>query len=423
MAKPPAASKKKRPAADGPCPVMRECGGCAWLGMPYRKQLARKQRAMEELFAPLIARHRWDVEVDPVRGMGGCAGEGDLPSPRAFRYKAVTPFAPGPRNTARCGFFAAGTHRIVGVGDCIVEAPGARRILNGVARAAETCRVPAYDEDARRGLLRYAVLRLGWKTDEAMLTIVTSQRQLPRYRSFVKALQDIDPRITTVAQNVNPRATNAILGTETHVLAGRSHLRDRLLGCTFDISPTAFYQTNPAQTEVLYRIAIDGMGTADGDVLLDAYCGSGTIGLCAARAAADEGRAIKLIGVERNAAGIADANRNAELNGLEGTARFVNDDATAYMLRTAERCEGVDVLCFYTPRAGSTPACLDAACELGPRRIVYVSCNPVTQARDIEHLARGGYRMRRLTPVDMFPHTEHVETVAVLERDPVYKRR
>ena len=416
MAKPRAAAKKKRPVADGPCPVMRECGGCTWLGMPYHKQLARKQQAMDELFAPLIDRYRWDVSLDPVQGMGGCAGEGSLPAPRAFRYKAVTPFAPGPHRAVRCGFFARGTHRIVPVPDCIVEAPGARAILNGVAQAARACHIPAYDEDARRGLLRYAVLRMGWKTDEAMLTIVTSQRDLPRYHAFLEALQGIDPRITTIAQNVNPRVTNAILGSETHVLAGEGRLRDGLLGCSFDISPTAFYQTNPAQTEVLYQLAIDGMALHDGDVLMDAYCGSGTIGLCAVRAALDAGTAVKLLGVERNAAGIADAKRNAALNELDDVASFVADDATAYMRRAAERGERVDVLCFDPPRAGSTPACLDAACALAPRRIVYVSCNPVTQVRDIDQLTRGGYRMVRLTPVDMFPHTDHVETVAVLER-------
>lgn len=409
-------TKTRRPAGDGPCPVMRECGGCAWLGMPYRKQLARKQRDMEELFEPLIARHRWTVAVEPVVGMGGRAGERDVPAPRAFRYKAVTPFAPGPRGQVRCGFFARGTHRIVPVADCIVEAPGARRILNEVARAAEACRIPAYNEDTQRGLLRYAVLRLGWRSAEGLLTIVTSQRQLPRYRAFVDALRGIDPRITTVAQNVNPRVTNAILGPDTHVLAGRARMRDQLLSCTFEISPTAFYQTNPPQTEVLYQLAIDGMELTAGDVLLDAYCGSGTIGLCAARAAADAGNPIQLLGVERNAAGIADARRNAELNGLTDSARFVSEDATAYLRRAAAHGERIDVLCIDPPRAGSTPAFLGAACAMGPRRIVYVSCNPVTQARDIEQLARGGYRLTRLVPVDMFPHTTHVETVAVLER-------
>ena len=402
---------------DGPCPVMRACGGCTWLNLPYRKQLARKQAAMEELFAPLFERAGWDAGIDPIVGMGGALGEaGHLASPRAFRYKAATPFAPGPRGQVRCGFFARGTHDIVAVPDCAVEAPGARRILNEVARAAQACRIPAYDEDARRGLFRYAVLRLGWRSNEGILTLVTTRREIPGFHAFIERLRAIDPRVTTIAQNINPRVTNAILGSETHVVAGPPRMRDRLLSCTFEISPTAFYQTNPQQTEALYQLAIDGMGLRAGDVLLDAYCGSGTIGLCAARAAADSGLGTRLLGVERNPAGIEDARRNAEVNGLADDARFVAEDATSYMRRAAEAGERVDVLAMDPPRAGSTPEFLAAACALAPRRIVYISCNPVTQARDLEQLAHEGYRLARLTPVDMFPHTEHVETVAVLER-------
>lgn len=401
---------------DGPCPVMRACGGCEQLGLPYRKQLARKQAAMEELFRPLFTSAGWDIAIDPVLGMGGAAGTGKLPSPRAFRHKATTPFAPGPNGRVRCGLFARGTHRIIDIPGCPVEAPEARAILTRVARTAEACRVPAYDEDARRGHLRYAILRLGWRTDEGMLTVVTAQRDIPRHEEFVERLREVSPRLTVIAQNVNPRATNAILGGETRILAGVPRMRDRLLSCTFEIFPTAFYQTNPEQTEVLYRSAIDGMDLREGDVLLDAYCGSGTIGLCALRDAVDRGVSARLIGVERNTAGIEDARRNAEVNGLSDRASFVAEDATAHLRLAAERGEHVDVLVLDPPRAGSTPAFLEAAAALAPRRIVYISCNPVTQERDLGQLARGGYRLERLTPVDMFPHTAHVETVAVLSR-------
>lgn len=395
---------------------MRECGGCEHLGLPYRKQLARKQAAMEELFGPLFERTGWDIAIDPVVGMGGTAAAGKLPSPRGFRHKATTPFAPGPHGQVRCGLFARGTHQIIEIPGCPVEAPGAREILTEVARAAEACRVPAYDEDTRRGHLRYAVLRLGWRTDEGLLTVVTAQGDVPRREEFIERLQGISPRLTTIAQNVNPRVTNAILGSETRIWAGAPRMRDRLLGCTFEISPGAFYQTNPDQTETLYRIAIEGMDLQEGDVLLDAYCGSGTIGLCALRDAVDRGVGARLIGVERNAAGIEDARRNAEVNGLAGQASFIAEDATAHLRRAAERSERVDVLALDPPRAGSTPEFLAAAVALAPRRIVYISCNPVTQERDLAELARGGYRLERLTPVDMFPHTAHVETVVLMSR-------
>lgn len=411
-----ASQKRGTGRSDGPCPVMRSCGGCVCLGLPYHKQLARKQQAMDDLFAPLIAHHRWDVKIEPVWGMGGRAGEGALPAPRRFRYKAITPFAPGPHGAVRSGFFARGTHTIVHVDDCAVEAPDARHILNEVGRIAQQMHIPAYDEDAHRGILRYAVLRLSHKRDEGILTLVTAQRNIPHYHAFLDEIARISPQITTIAQNINGRTTNAILGSETHILRGPKRMRDELLGCTFEISPTAFYQTNPQQTETLYRLAIEGMDLHDGDVLLDAYCGSGTIGLCALHDAMQRGCSVHLLGVERNTAGIADAKRNADLNDLRECARFVAEDATAYLFRAAQREERIDVLCIDPPRAGSTPRFIEAACAIGPRRIVYVSCNPATQERDMGLFARGGYRLVRLAPVDMFPHTEHVETVAVLTR-------
>ena len=411
-------SKRSEKDHAGPCPIMRACGGCAWLGVPYVKQLVRKQRAMEELFAPLFERFGWELAIKPIAGMGGTSeSEGRLASPRAFRYKAATPFAPRPDGSITCGFFAAGTHRIIEVEDCAVEAPGARRILNEVACIAEDFGIRAYDEDAQRGLLRHAVVRLGWKTDEGMLTVVTSNRDLPHAQEFAQALLDISPRISCVAQNVNPRPGNAILGPETRTLAGMPYMKDKLLNCTFSISPAAFYQTNPQQTEVLYQLAVDGMALEEGDVLFDAYCGSGTIGLCAARAAADAGRAIRLLGVEKNEAGVVDARINAELNGFtRDNATFNLGDATAFLRQAARDGRRYDVIALDPPRAGSTPAFLKAAMAIGPRRIVYISCNPATQVRDLEVLGKGGYRLLRLSPVDMFPHTEHVETVAVLER-------
>lgn len=401
----------------GPCPAMHTCGGCDALGLPYRKQLARKQDLVQNLFAPVLKHHQVAEAIAPICGMGGTLdSKGPLPSPRAFRYKAVTPFAPGPSGGVRSGFFARGTHDIVHVPSCAVEAPGARHILNEVARLAQACKIPAYDEDRRRGILRYAIVRLGWKTDEIMLTIVTSQRNVPNFHSFVQQVRAIDPRITTVAQNVNNRPGNAILGAHTYIVAGSPRMRDQLLDCTFEISPTAFYQTNPQQTETLYRLAIEGMDLRDNDVVLDAYCGSGTIGLCAAAQARAAGLAIRLIGVERNRAGIQDAVRNARLNNLEDACRFVAEDATAFMRQAAALGEKVDALVLDPPRAGSTPAFIEAALALAPRRIVYVSCNPQTQARDLEQFLAGPYRLTRLTPVDMFPHTGHVETVAWLAK-------
>ena len=398
-----------------PCSIMKACGGCTALNRPYKKQLAAKQAAMEELFAALCERE--GIAVDPIRGMDVTLGDpGKYPAPRGFRHKAATPFAPGKGGAVRCGFFERGTHRIVAVPECPVEAPGARQILNGIAREAERLHIPAFNEDKHLGLLRYAVVRCGWRTDQIMITLVTAQRDLPHAQEFFEAIAALDPRIVTVAQNINGRPGNAILGEETHIVYGAECMRDQLLGCEFDISPTAFYQTNPQQTELLYQLAIDGMDLHQGDVLMDAYCGSGTIGLCAAKEAQNKGIGIMLLGVERNPAGIADARRNAELNGLTRSAWFMADDATDYILDAADNNERIDVLSIDPPRAGSTPEFLEAACALRPRRITYISCNPVTQERDLHQLLGGGYRLLKITPVDMFPHTDHTETVAVLSR-------
>lgn len=398
-----------------PCSIMKACGGCTALNRPYKKQLATKQAAMDELFAALCERE--GITVDPIRGMDVTLGDpGKYPAPRGFRHKAATPFAPGKGGAVRCGFFERGTHRIVAVPECPVEAPGARQILNGIAREAERLHIPAFNEDKHLGLLRYAVVRCGWRTDQIMITLVTAQRDLPHAQEFFEAIAALDPRIVTVAQNINGRPGNAILGEETHIVYGAECMRDQLLGCEFDISPTAFYQTNPQQTELLYQLAIDGMDLHQGDVLMDAYCGSGTIGLCAAKEAQNKGIGIMLLGVERNPAGIADARRNAELNGLTRSAWFMADDATDYILDAADNNERVTVLSIDPPRAGSTPEFLEAACALRPRRITYISCNPVTQERDLHQLLDGGYRLLKITPVDMFPHTDHTETVAVLSR-------
>lgn len=444
-----AKNKQKMHSSDGPCSIMRACGGCEWLGLPYRKQLARKHAAMQELFEPLSKRFNWDIEVDPVLGMGSLdastvetdsaankpnnaehgtivhsplvapvtVADAPLAAPRAFRHKAASPFAPGKNGEVLGGFFARGTHQIVTCNACAVEAPELRGLLNEVAAAAEALGITSYDEDKRTGQLRYAVARKSWQTNELMLTLVTRMRETPHLLELAEQLCKAHPNLVCVAQNVNPRTTNAILGGETRILVGRASMQDKLLGCTFEVSPTSFYQVNPQQTEVLYQLAIDGLELKSGNVVLDTYCGSGTIGLCAVAHAKAQGINLKLVGVERNPAGVQDAKRNAALNNMEDIAEFITRDATEYMREAAAKREHVDALIMDPPRAGSTPEFIEAAASLAPTTVVYISCNPNTQARDLELFAHAGYQLVRFTPVDLFPHTTHVETVAVLKRD------
>jgi len=384
------------------CPIARTCGGCEWLAVPYPIQLRRKQEAIEQLFSSIAEED--GATIDDVRGMD---------EPLAYRFKAATPFAPGKSGRVRSGFYAAGTHRIVACEKCLVEDPRAREVLGTVAQVASRLHIPAYEEDRGTGCLRHAVLRCGYATEDLLLTLVTNGPRLPRVERLVDQLLDACPGITSVVQNINDRRTNAILGRECKTLYGTGIMHDKLLDCTFEIGPTSFYQTNPEQTEVLYQLAIDDARLEPGMRVLDAYCGTGTIGICAASKAND----VQVTGVEQVGGAVACARRNAEANHVERRCQFIRDDATRWLMKEASKgTERFDVVIMDPPRAGSTPEFCSAVTQLAPERIVYVSCNATTQARDLEFLRAGGYRIERLTPVDMFPHTKHVETVCLLRR-------
>ena len=399
------------------CSIARSCGGCEWLSVPYPIQLKRKQTQVEELLAPLASIN--NVTIEPIRGMD---------EPLAYRHKAATPFAPGKGRTVRSGFYASGTHKIIASKECLVEDGRARAILNDVAYLAGQFNIHAYQEDRGKGALRHGVVRCGYATDDVMLVLVVNGQHLPHEQEFVAALRKSHPELTSIFLNVNQKRTNAILGRETRLLWGSTSMSDKLLGCTFEIGPTSFYQTNPQQTEVLYQLAIDGAlagskladseqtGDAQASNLrvLDAYCGTGTIGLCLAHAAEAQGINLSLTGVDQVENNIQMARRNARNNKLE--AEFICDDATRYMQALAKDGQNFDVIILDPPRAGSTPTFLKATAQLAQKKIVYVSCNVVTQARDLKVLLDSGFAIERVTPVDMFPHTKHVESVCLMSR-------
>lgn len=406
------------------CSIARSCGGCEWLSVPYPIQLKRKQAQVEELLTPLASIN--DVTVEPIRGMD---------EPLAYRHKAATPFAPGKSRTVRSGFYASGTHKIIASMECLVEDGRARAILNDVAYLAGQFNIHAYQEDRGKGALRHGVVRCGYATDDVMLVLVVNGQHLPHEQEFIAALRKAHPELTSIFLNVNQKRTNAILGRETRLLWGSTSMSDKLLDCTFEIGPTSFYQTNPQQTEALYQLAIDGALTGSEQAsaaltgsstqtdasapasdlrVLDAYCGTGTIGLCLAHAAEAQGVNLLLTGVDQVENNIQMARRNARNNKLE--AEFICDDATRYMQALAKDGQNFDVIILDPPRAGSTPTFLKATAQLAQKKIVYVSCNVVTQARDLKVLLDSGFAIERVTPVDMFPHTKHVESVVVLSR-------
>jgi 23S rRNA (uracil-5-)-methyltransferase RumA len=385
------------------CNMAKRCGGCELLAVPYELQLKRKHHAMEELFAQVIEQD--GARLEPVVGMS---------DPLAYRHKAASPFAPGvrgakgPRARMRCGFYERGTHRIVYCKACLVEAPQAREIICDVARVADDLHIPAYEEDRGRGVLRHAVVRVGYATSDILLTVVTNEARMPHAQAFVNRMRKLHPNLTSIVQNVNDRRTNAILGRYNHTLYGPGIMHDKLLDCTFEIGPTSFYQTNPEQTEVLYRLAIEG--ACESGRLLDAYCGTGTIGICAAAS----NHNLHVTGVEQVGGAVKCARRNAQTNDVADRCDFVQADATEWM-RT-QHAASYDTVILDPPRAGSTPEFLEGTARLLPKSIVYVSCNPTTQVRDLATLRDHGYRVRRIVPVDLFPHTKHVETVVLMSR-------
>ena len=319
------------------CSIARSCGGCEWLSVPYPIQLKRKQAQVEELLAPLASIN--NVTIEPIRGMD---------EPLAYRHKAATPFAPGKGRTVRSGFYASGTHKIIASKECLVEDGRARAILNDVAYLAGQFNIHAYQEDRGKGALRHGVVRCGYATNDVMLVLVVNGQHLPHEQEFIAALRKAHPELTSIFLNVNQKRTNAILGRETRLLWGSTSMSDKLLDCTFEIGPTSFYQTNPQQTEVLYQLAIDGALAGSGLAgsgqtsatqtsnlrVLDAYCGTGTIGLCLAHAAEAQGINLLLTGVDQVENNIQMARRNARNNKLE--AEFICDDATRYMQALAK---------------------------------------------------------------------------------------
>ena len=381
------------------CPVADRCGGCEWLAMPYDMQLERKQEYIEDLFED------YDVEVEPLMCMV---------DPRGYRNKVQLPLAPGKtkdgRDTVRWGIFEKGSHWIVPCKQCMVEDPAARPIIATVARLMPEFKVTPYSEKTCKGTVRYALVRIAHATGEIMLTLVCNATSLPP--AFIDAILHEHPEITTVVLNTNTERTSVILGKEEKVLFGPGYIEDDLCGCRFRISSSSFYQTNPIAAEALYELAVEMADLRSSDRIGDAYCGTGTIGIVAAKASGAE-----LIGIERNGEAVKDAEVNAQINGIDN-ATFVTADAGSEFARMARRGEELDVVFMDPPRAGSSQAFLANLSRLGPRRVVYISCEPKTQLQDIKHLVRNGYRVKRICPVDMFPHTDHIENVVLLERGP-----
>ncbi|MBQ2953212.1 MAG: 23S rRNA (uracil(1939)-C(5))-methyltransferase RlmD [Clostridia bacterium] len=376
-----------------PCSVSARCGGCQLLHLPYQEQLAHKQQMITRLLGQLCP-------VEPIIGMQ---------DPVHYRGKVHVVLSQDRNGHVFSGVYAAGTHHVVPVKSCLLHDPRADAIIATIVEMIPRHKLRIYNENTHRGYLRHIQIRTANVTGQVMVTLVATGREFPGGRAFVGELIRRHPEITTVTLNINSRETSMVLGKTDVALYGPGFMEDELCGKRFRISPQSFYQVNLRQTEVLYRTAIDLAALTGQETLLDAYCGTGTIGLCAAD------RVKQLIGVELNADAVRDAKENARLNGVTN-ARFFCDDAGRFMVKMAQEHQPLDVLIMDPPRSGSDEKFLSSALTLQPKRIVYVSCGPDTLARDAAILVKGGYRAVRAIPVDMFPCTEHCEAVMLFTR-------
>lgn len=376
-----------------PCPLYRKCGGCQLQNMSYPRQLQWKQSAVERLLGKFHP-------VEPIIGMA---------DPYHYRNKVQAAFALDRHKKIVSGVYQASTHHVVPVESCMTEDETADRIMGTIRRLMVPFRIEPYDEVTGRGLLRHVLVKRGFATGEIMVVLVTVSPILPAKNNLVNALRKAHPEIKTVILNINNRHTSMILGETEKVLYGPGFIEDRLCGLTFRISAKSFYQINPAQTEVLYGKAIEFAALTGTETVIDAYCGIGTIGLTASR------RAKNVIGVEVNRDAVKDAIVNARLNRVKN-AYFYTADAGEFMKGMAANHETADVVLMDPPRAGSDEKFLSSLVTLAPEKVVYISCNPETQERDLLFLTAHGYGVEKIQPVDMFPHTNHVETVCLLSR-------
>lgn len=389
----PKKTEAKKPAGKSLCPVHGKCGGCQLLDMPYEQQLKKKQTQVAKLLKPYC-------QVEKIIGMD---------DPFHYRNKVHAVFGHKKDGTVISGIYQEGTHFIVPVDECLIEDQRADAIIRDIRGLLKSFKIKTYNEDTGYGLFRHVLIRTGYHSGQIMVVLVLGSPILPSKNNFVKALRKLHPEITTIVLNVNGQKTSMVLGEKETVLYGKGYIEDELCGKTFRISSKSFYQVNPVQTEKLYGKAIELAGLTGKERVIDAYCGIGTIGLIASD------KAKEVISVELNSDAVRDAIANAKRNGIKNV-RFYNNDAGVFMRQMADAGESADVVFMDPPRSGSDEKFLSSVITLHPKKIVYVSCDPTTLARDLKYLTKHGYKARRAIPVDMFSATEHCENCVLLER-------
>ncbi|MDK1004420.1 23S rRNA (uracil(1939)-C(5))-methyltransferase RlmD [Bacillus subtilis] len=385
---------------DAPCPIYKQCGGCQLQHMTYEGQLLFKQKQVKDVLERIGKLDLSKVTVHPTLGME---------DPWNYRNKAQVPV--GEREGGLvAGFYQQRSHDIIDMSACLIQQSKNDEAVQAVKDICANYGVKAYNEERHKGWLRHIMVRYGVVTGEMMIVFITRTNDFPHKAKIIEDITAQFPHVKSIVQNINRNKTNVIFGNETNVIWGEEYIYDLIGDVKFAISARSFYQVNPEQTKVLYDKALEYAELQGEETVIDAYCGIGTISLFLAK------QAKKVYGVEIVPEAIEDAKRNAELNGITN-AEFAVGEAETVIPKWYEEGITADTLVVDPPRKGCDEALLRTIVEMKPKRVVYVSCNPGTLARDLRVLEDGGYVTREVQPVDMFPHTNHVECVAVLERN------
>lgn len=380
------------------CPIYQKCGGCSLLHIDYNEQLRIKQEHVQNLFKE---------KLGMSKGVLLTVG---MENPCHYRNKNQIVFKnTNTKERIISGFYQEGTHNVINFDTCYIQDEVSDKIVKTIKKLMVEMKINAFDEDRKTGLIRHILVKRSDQTKEVMVVFVIANTVFPGRTNFIKKLVSIHPEITTIIQNINNRSTSAVLGENETVLYGKGYIYDILLNKKFKISSKSFYQINSVQTAKLYKLAIEAAKLSKEDVILDTYCGVGTIGIIAS----DYVKQVLSVEIVKDA--VNDAIDNAKTNNVKNI-KFFCDDASNFMVNLAKARENVDVVIMDPPRKGSDERFINSLLSLSPKKIIYISCNPDTLTDDLKLILKGKYNITYIQPVDMFPHTSHVECIVCLTR-------
>lgn len=379
------------------CPIYESCGSCQLLHVNYEAGMKLKK----QMILSMVKKSKVsNLKIGDIVGMD---------HPYQYRNKMIISFAKDRNRQMQAGFYEENSHRLIPFQGCLLHEDKCDKLILDIISLVKKMNIEPYDEDRRRGLLRHVLIRRGVTTDQTMVVLVVASSTFPARKNFMQTLLKMHPEITTIIQNVNNRKTSVVIGDEERVLYGPGYVEDDLCGLRFRISSKSFYQINHEQTQKLYDQALAKVKWTGNETVIDAYSGIGTIGMCVSK------HVKEVLSVESNKDAVQDAIQNAKRNQIKNI-RFICDDAGSYMQKLAASKRKIDVVIIDPPRSGSDEKFLSSLVKLNPKSIIYISCNPKTQIRDMEYLKRFHYETDTMDLFDQFPMTMHVESIVRLTR-------